>query len=82
MIGVRAGVRAELILVAVFGLAVAMGVRAVPAAEGLTAPSPKMSLAPAVPPERIAEMLSMLQTWTRALFCRTNLYELKLVSQI
>ena len=55
MIGVHAGVRAELILVAVLGLAVAVGVRAVPAAEGLTAPSPKMSLAPAVPPERVAE---------------------------
>ena len=55
MIGVRAGVRAELILVAVLGLAVAPGARAVPAAEGLTAPSPKLSLAPAVPPERVAE---------------------------
>ena len=44
-----------MVMVAVLGLAVALGVRAVPAAEGLAAPSPKMSLAPAVPPERVAE---------------------------
>ena len=55
MIGVRTGFRAEPIMVAVLGLAVVLGGRAVPAAEGLAALSPKMSLAPAVPPERVAE---------------------------
>ena len=44
MIGARAGVRAELVMVmvAVLGLVVALGVRAVAAAEGLAAPSPKL----------------------------------------
>jgi hypothetical protein len=53
--GVRGGVRAELIMVAVLGLAVVLDERAVPAAEGLAASAPTMALAPAVPPERIAE---------------------------
>jgi hypothetical protein len=57
VIGVRAGVRAKLIMVtvALLGLAVVLGQSRALAAEGLAAPSSKMSLAPAVPPERVAE---------------------------
>lgn len=57
MIGIRAGVRAELIkvMVATLGLAGVLGQSRALAVEGLAAPSPGMSLAPAVPPERVAE---------------------------
>ena len=57
MIGVRAGVRAELIMVmvAVHGLATVLGQSRALAAEGLGARSPTISLAPAVPPQKVAE---------------------------
>ena len=57
MIGVRAGVRAELIMVmvAVHGLAAVLGQSRALAAEGLGARSPTISLAPAVPPQKVAE---------------------------